>query len=305
MNISFLGTIHLNAFILPICATLSLFVGSFLFWRAGRRELIESNLLFDTFFAGLAGFVAGGRIFDFILSLFSHSFSLKRLIFFNIYSGFSFYGAVLGLIVAVYLLLRRQNIKYLAIFDLIAAPLALARAIFLLGLALKLYINRERDLNFYFSLSLFLVYFICFWVIKRLEKKKRFAGFFISFYLMFTSIFGIIFAFSKKEQPLVFKNIPAITFMLVLFLAIGLVVWYFEGNTKKKIGINAMLALLLLGLFKIKRVFTSLSEADGMAKAIVLSPYSLVKVLLSFVKLTVDEVFASFVDLVRAFGFKK
>lgn len=302
MNISFLGTIQLNAFVLPICAALSLLVGSFLFWRAGRRELIESHFLFDSVFVGLAGFVAGGRFFDFILGLFSHSFSLKRLIFFNIYSGFSFYGAVLGLIVAIYFLLRRQNIKYLEIFDLIAAPLALGRAIFLFGIVLTLFIKNN---NFLLASVLFFGYFICFWIIKRLEKKKRFAGFFIAFYLIFTSLLGIIISFAKHETPLVFKNVPVNVIVLLLFIIIGLIVWYFEGNTKKKISINKILALILLGIFKIKRVLTSLPEADSMAKTIVLSPYSLVLLLVNFVKLTIGEVFASFVDLVRAFGFKK
>ena len=54
-------------------------------------------------------------------------------------------------------------------------------------------------------------------------------------------------------------------------LVSGFVIWYREGSGSKKIQIKSVFALLLLGIFKLKRVFTSLPEADELAKAIVLS----------------------------------
>lgn len=290
---------------MPFFVVMAMIFGIFLFWRAGRRELVDSNLLFDTFFVGLIGFLLGGRIYDFIISLFANSFSLKRLIFFNIYGGFSFYGAVLGMTIAVFLLQRRQNIKYLSIFDLIAAPLAFGRSILLLGYAIKIYIDGVRNSDFYLAIVHFFIYFICFWGLKRLEKKKRFAGFFISFYLMFTSVLGIAITLWKHETPIILKNVPVNMLILVIFLILGLVIFYIQGDTRRKINGNVLLALILLGLFKIKRLLTSLPEADGMAKTIVLSPYRLVILLANFVKLTMREVLASLVDLVHAFGIKK
>lgn len=300
-----LGTIHINTFILPLSFILAFFISAFLFWRAGRRELIDSSLLFDTFFIGLLGFIVGGRVFDFVLGLFSYNISLRRLVFFNVYGGFSFYGAVLGFIFAVYVFTRRKNSKFLSILDLMAAPLALGRAIYLLGLVLINFYKNGRGSNFYSTLVLFFVYFICFWSIKRLEKKKRFSGFFIAHYLIFTSIFGIVIAILKHETPLVFKNIPVGVFILIVFLIIGFGIWYLDGNAKKKINSNSFFAVILLSMFKIKRVMTSLPEADQLAKTIVLLPYSLVKLLVSFVKLTLHEVMVSLLDLVRVFGFKK
>jgi len=302
---SILGSIQINFLTIAIFGFLSVFLGSFLFWRAGRRELVESNLLFDIFFVGTAGYLIGGRIFDFLLGLFSYSFSVKRLLFFNAYGGFNFYGALFGLLLAVYIFLKRENYKFLPIFDLMAAPIAFARAIFLFGLVVANFGRREGGNSFSSALILFSVYFTCFWAIKRFERKKRFDGFFIGYYLIFTSIFEIVLAFLWGNPPFIIRNVPVNVLLPVLFLALGLGIWYFEGKGKKKINSRSFFAIILLGLFKVRRVLTSLPEADQLAKAIVLSPYTLAKLLLNFVKLTVREILISFVDLFRAFGFKK
>lgn len=297
---SILGTIHLGLFVLPIFSFVAVLLAGFLFWRAGRRELIDSNLLFDSLVSGLLGAIIGGRILDFILGLVSLDFSLSRFLFFNSYGGFNYYGAIFGLLGGSFIFLHNKKHKILPILDLMAAPAALARSIYLVGLVLIEYFGTHK----YFVGYYFLLYFCCFWALKRLEHKKRFSGFFIAFYLIFTALIEIILSLFNPIGVRI-ANIPVNIIVSLLSVIFGLLIWFTQGNAKKKFDLKSVFALILLSLFKAKRVFTSLPEADELAKSIVILPYTLAKLLANFVKLIVVESVASMVDLSNAFGFKK
>ena len=101
-----LASFSLSFIILPIFGFLAFLLGAFLFWRAGRRELVDSNLLFDVLAVGFFGGFVGGRVLDFLIGLLNYSFSIKRLLFFNAYGGFNFYGAIFGLLLAIFFLKR-------------------------------------------------------------------------------------------------------------------------------------------------------------------------------------------------------
>ena len=95
----------------PLIITLGIFVGVFLYWRAGRHELFESNILFDLLTIAFVGGLIFGRIFDFLLSANIYQWSITRLIFFNIYGSFNWWGALFGAIVSGQIYLKSQKIK--------------------------------------------------------------------------------------------------------------------------------------------------------------------------------------------------
>jgi len=69
--------------------------------------------------------------------------------------------------------------------------------------------------------------------------------------------------------------------------------------------LKMIFAAFLLAVFKLRRMITSIKEADNVSKVILLSPYYLAKSLLLLVKLIGREIAFSFVDLVSVFRGKK
>ena len=61
----------------------------------------------------------------------------------------------------------------------------------------------------------------------------------------------------------------------------------------------------MLSILKLRRVATNIKEADNSAKAVVLSPYYLVKGAYFLVKYIVREIGQSLIDLKRSFGLRK
>src|SRR3989344_1275297 len=71
----------------------------FLYFRAGRHELVDDEVLFDLALVAASGALVFGRIVDFLVRFQFYGWSFKKLIFFNVFFGFSWYGAFLGAIV--------------------------------------------------------------------------------------------------------------------------------------------------------------------------------------------------------------
>ena len=90
-----------------------------------------------------------------------------------------------------------------------------------------------------------------------------------------------------------------------MILIFAVPVWYVLAKRKIKEDVRAFFALVLLSLFKTKRVLFSIGEANNLAKYIVLSPYLLVKALYFLVKLVGREVIGGLGDFVHALGVGK
>ncbi|KKS04873.1 MAG: Prolipoprotein diacylglyceryl transferase [Candidatus Curtissbacteria bacterium GW2011_GWA2_41_24] len=146
-------------------------MGVFLYWRAGRHELFESNILFDLLTIAFVGGLIFGRIFDFLLSANIYQWSITRLIFFNIYGSFNWWGALFGAIVSGQIYLKSQKINFWQIFDLASAPIVFGVALCSIGF----YVVGLLSKNI-FSLSLykFLGYLVIFWFMKNLARYEAF-----------------------------------------------------------------------------------------------------------------------------------
>lgn len=290
-----------------VSIVLAIFFGLFLFWRAGRRELIESEFLFDASLVALLGAIVSGRLVDFVVRFDYYKWSFGKLIFFNVYRGFDFYGSLIGILIFLLIKAGGKKDTFWLVFDLMVAPIAFgASVVFFLYLVVNLVLRKGlNSTEILLSLFYFACYFVIFWILKRLEVRKRHRGFFGCVFLILFSIanIAIIFFESRANLAILVKNYDlAILFILLLFSAVS---WYFLAKRRLKNDTKSLIASFLLSVFKFRRVFTSFEEANRVARSVILLPYSLVKGVYFLVKLIGRELFISILDLVHAFGVKR
>jgi len=310
-----LGTLSLGTY--PILLVITIFLSIFLFWRAGKHELVDSELIFDFVLVSAVGALLLGRIFDFLINSDLYLWQVKRLVFFNIYGGFDFYGAFLGAILAGIVFLRIKKINFWQIFDLGAAPLVFAQslsalAIFLtsqtptieINLPWKFPINRLSlpilPLTFY----CFLAYLVIFWILIRLETKKRHIGFFACFYLVSVSFVNLSLSLAGARRVPIGPGLWR--FLIALGLVIcGTIFWYILAKRKLIADLKSIFGLILLGIFRVIRMITSAEEAGRFSKTLLFSPFYLLRLLYFVVKLVCSQVVLGFVDFTRVFKGRK
>lgn len=289
----------------PLALLVSFMFAIFLFWRASRYELVDSQDIFDVVLLFGLGALVFGRIGDFLVRYDFYKWSLVRLFFFNAFFGFDYYIAFLGgaFVVWFYLKNRRENFWFVA--DLAAAPITISISLyFAITYLFSAIVNRGFTL---YSQNLFLTscFFVVFWILKRLEKRKRHRGFFACFALLGIAGCGLLGYFLFPEAKIVLANAPYRLIASSVVLSFVIPAWYILAKRKIKEDIRTFFALVLLSLFKTKRVLFSVGEANNLARTIVLSPYLLVKGVLFLVKLMSREVLGGFVDFVHALGVGK
>ncbi|OGD86096.1 hypothetical protein A2164_04105 [Candidatus Curtissbacteria bacterium RBG_13_35_7] len=284
--------------ILFVILILAVFLALFLFFRAGRHELVDDEILFDTALMAIFGGLIGGRLIDFIFDWQSYGWSIKKLVFFNKYLGFDWYGALIGGAILSYLYLRnKKQIIFWFIMDFACAPVVFALIIVSLGI----YFTSQNFLYLGCSLG----YLVIFWVLKRLATTKRHDGFFVSVTLILISVLNLaLFKFNRSDYY-IFDRFNYYLILPTVGLCLGIFLQYFLAKKKIKTDIKSVIALVILGLFKLKRVMTSISEANVVSKSIIILPLSLVKLIANLVKLTGREIYISIGELLNVFGFKK
>ena len=313
-----LNIFTIGGFVLP---TLSLFVFLgfilflFLFWRAAKHEFVDEEVVFDTLVICLMSALFFARVFEFMTHPALYKWSFSNFFFLDPINRLSLWGALFGSIFAGMLYLKNKKYNFWQIFDLAAAPFFLFLAIYNLGLFLGskeifLSLGFLNDLpNSFFQAILF---FVLFWVLKRLEKQKKHICFFSSFFIVFFSIFALITFFlgktgilEKIESGDFFNIVSFHEIFAGAFLLFGFVSWYILARRKLKEDIKGLLALFLLLIFRFKRCITNLSEADQIAKLLVLLPYNFGKLILKVLQVIAKEIIAGFVDFAHALGIKK
>ena len=277
-----------------IAVPVALLLASFLFWRAGRRELFESSLLFDFLIVSLIGSLIFARLFDFLLFPDIYHWSVIQLVFVNMYGSFNLWGALAGAIISGQIYAKLSKVNFWQIFDLGVAPIVFAA---ILISASQVVGNLLLKQEAYFSLYYFVGYFLIFWFLKRLESKKRHHGFFSCFFLTSTSALYFL--------PFVFKGYLDQLLIVFSFFIFGVVVWCRLAKRKPGADLKMIFALFLLIFLKTKRIVTSTREADSFSRSVLLSPLYLAKSLAVGVKLLGREITFSFWELVGVFKGRK
>ncbi len=293
---------------------LAVFSCAFLFWRAGRHEFIESDALLDIFLVGAIGAFIGSRLMDFVVRFDAYQWSFSRLIFFNVYRGADFYGALVGMAVLTYFYLKGKRLEFWKILDLSAAPLVFSMFIFSLGGfirdaltgavkipgSVRTISGLAIPVSFYFAI-LYLAVFI---FIKRLWLRKRHTGYFACFYLASIAVVDLVLFFARRDVFYILR-MPYQLIMPAFVLLMSSAIWYLLAKRSFRSDIKAFFAFVLLSVFNIKKTLTNINEAGKFAKNIVFSPYFLLRSIFLIVGGLLRQIWFSFCDLLLALGVRK
>lgn len=292
---------NLSAFIYPTFFFFAIFLAIFLFWRACKHEFFSSQEAYDLLMVLGVGALVGARLFDFLLRGSTDGFSLDRLLFFNRFGGFNFWGALIGVFFALFLFLRSKKTKAWFVLDLLAAPVVFAQSIISLGSYLE---NKVLGAESFLSLYYFLGYFFVFVVLKRLSAKKKHVGFFVEFYLACVSLISLVSVYFKPTTVLIF-NIPYEIIIPASFLVCGVLSWYFLAKRNVSADFKNFLGFILLSIFRAKRMILSINEAGKFSRSIILAPYYLVKLVSKGILAIGNEIKLGFFELLYVFGLRK
>jgi len=284
-----------------------IFLSVFLFWRAGRHELVESESLFDSILVSSIGAFFFGRIFDFLIRADLYRWSVKRLIFFNIYSEFNFYGALLGAILTGAIFLRAKKINPWQIFDLGAAPLVFTQSLAALVIFMTSQIQTRGSLSlpiFPLAFYYFVAYLVIFWILKRFETKKRHVGFFACFYLVSVPLVDLSLSLTSNRQMPTGSEFWRLLIGLGL-LIFGIVCWYILAKRKLTVDLKSILGLVLLGIFRTRRMIISVEEAGKFSKTLLFLPLYLLRSLYFIVKLVCSQAVLGLAEFLKAFKGRK
>ncbi|OGD94306.1 hypothetical protein A3C33_03040 [Candidatus Curtissbacteria bacterium RIFCSPHIGHO2_02_FULL_42_58] len=265
----------------------------FLFWRAGRHELLDSEFIFDIAIICGVGAFLGARVFDFVINPGLYQWSVNRLLFFNAYGGFDFYGGLFGAMLFAALYLRSSKVSFWYIFDLAAAPL-----VFGMALAALFSLNRE-------GLYHFLGYFVIFVILKRLATQKRHVGFFASLYLVSVFLLHLLFVVTKSDAG---PKIGPLAYQLLapfLFFIGGIGSWYILSKNSWRDDAKKFSAICLLVLFRALRMVTSIEETGKFSKSIVFLPFYLLRSIFILLCVVVKEIADGFFDFLGVVGIKR
>lgn len=290
-----------------IFGVVSLFVATllaiFLFWRAGRHELYNSDFLFDLTLAGSLGGLIFGRVFSFFVDFSYFNFDPFKLIFFHRYPGFNFLGFVFGFMLFAYLYLKKTKEKYWMVADLLAAPFVFAFFSFF-GLSIifnYLILNKLELLELVFT-----VYFLfVFITLKRLSAKKRQPGFFAGLFFVFLGSYYIS-KLALLGKELFFTPRSGIVFVLsLIFILCGFLVLHIGSKHKFSLYLKNIMAVFLLLALNFKRGITCVDEAGRIARNVILLPYFIFRSFLVLLVMLFKETSKAFGDFIYVLGFKK
>ena len=291
-----ISALNLSAFVYPFFIFVAIVSLLFLFWRACRHELMNSYEAFDLLVVGALGAIISSRIFDFIFKTDASSWSIDKLLFFNRYGSFDFWGALFGLFVALFLFLRNKKTKLWFMLDLFAAPLVLAQAIIAIGA----YLSSGDRVWIYF----FVGYFLIFFFLKRLATKKRHNGFFACFYLTATTLLSVgILGFAYFVNPSFDVRYELLA--PIVFFVCGIVSWYFVSKRKIRSDLKKVSVWFLLSLFRTKRMLLSQEEAGKFSKSILFSPLYILKLLYTICLGVLKEIRLGLFDFFYVLGFRR
>ena len=219
-------------------------------WIYCKKYLIkDQNILklFDDLISYIIiGIILGGRLGYVIF--YNPSYFLKNFseIFMIWNGGMSFHGGVLGVIMAVYLFGKKNNINYFIFLDLIA--MAAPIGIFLGRIAN--YINSElygRETEFYWAVTfekvddllrhpsqIYEAFFegvILFLLLNLVFKRYLYksAGIISSLFIIYYSLFRFIIEFSREPDPqlgIILAYFTQGQLISIVFFVIGLLIFY-------------------------------------------------------------------------------
>lgn len=119
----------LTVYTFGLFALLSLFFGSFILWKRGKEaNLLEEEIFDSLVFVAISGLVSA-RVAFIVFHFERFGFSVLSWLSFFRYPGLSFYGGLIGGLLALWLVCRRKDWSFFDISDIAVTGLSLAQAI--------------------------------------------------------------------------------------------------------------------------------------------------------------------------------
>lgn len=259
-----------------------------------------SQEAFDLIAVASGGALVFARIFDLIFRNSSQSWSVARLVFFNRYGSFDFYGAIVGIMLAIFVFLRSKKTQVWFVLDLAAAPIVFAQAIITMGNFLGEGSLKNNPTSLYY----FFAYLLIFLVLKRLAAKKRHVGLFFSFYLVSIAFLDMV-LFKFKADIHYLGKAPYELMAPAVIFTLALVNWHFLAKRSFKDEGKRIVGFTLLSVFRTKRMLASTDEAGKLSKSIILFPYYMLRMMLMMILLIAREIKLGFLEFLYVLGFRK
>lgn len=281
---------------------LAIFGSFFLFWRACRFELFTSEQIFDVLLIAALGGLFLGRLIGFAINFDQFGLSFYRLLFFNAYPAFNFWGFIIGSLIATALYLRNKKVTVWSFSDLAAGPLIFGIFVYCLFLSGSYYIA-TKTVDFQ-TLILASAYFLLFFVVERLATLKRHAGFFSGYFLVFVPAVSVLrFLFFGLPRSADLKSLFEVG-LDVSVLLFGALLWYRLGKRSLGKDIKNVAGFVFLQVVGLIRTIKSVNEAGKVARAMIFTPYNIVRLFLVLLRSLVKEIWLGFDELLYTLGVK-
>lgn len=298
-----IASLELSGPLYVLTLSLSVFMGAFLYWRAGRHELYESRFLLDLAFFSVLGGLVFGRLLAFFVEYESFNFSAYKLIFFHRYAGFNNWGFLAGILIFAFLFLKKRKESLWNIFDFTTQAIVFSSFLYyFFNFLISSFITHKQSFP---NIIATIFFFILFLTLKRLGVKKRRDGYFSRLYFVAIGVFySTLFLFENWQAIL--RGEKIIFLVLPVSAAIfGATLRYFQSIRNLKNDLKGFLAFILLNLFKFKRVVVSADEAGRIAKSLLLLPYFIFKSILVLLRLLSKELARAFLEFLYILGLRK
>ena len=189
------------------------------------------------FIYAFAGIIVGARLFHCLCYEPSYYFSHPLQIFIPYakidghwvltgFNGLASHGGTIGLMIALFIYAKRNNIKYMQVFDVFAVATPLTGAFIRLGNLMNSEIlGKPADLSFAFifknidfiprhpaqlyeALWYFMLFAVIFWIYKKTGYKKYKSGFYTGCGLVGVALFRFFIEFLKENQETFHNTLP-------------------------------------------------------------------------------------------------
>ncbi len=243
INLGFLKIYTFGVFLV-----LGFFWASFLLWKNIRLTSFKEEDVFDGLFLSLFGSLFFARLVYVVLNFKDFGFNILKFILINGYPGLSFYGAIFGGLLVLFLFSNSRKINFNELVDYFITPLFVAlvfgkigaffsgveigtKTNFLLKIKYVGFDGFRHLVGLYEGLVFVLGILVAYKILFEIRKERFYKGFLLKFFLWFLAL--TIFLFDKiKDNHLYFVGL-SLDFLvsLIILLTTSLhFVYYFRND---------------------------------------------------------------------------
>lgn len=231
-----------------IFLVLAFFWGCYTLWKNIQLTSFKEDEVFDGVFTALFGGAIISRLVHVGFHFSDFGFNFLKIILFNGYPGFSFWGFVLGFVISLYLFCSSHKLKFEDLIDYMVPPFFLAVAIAKLGsffagvevgtitkfpLAIKYaaFDGLRHVTPLYEAILLFIAVFISHQLIFAIRREVVSKGFLMLFFFWYLSAVYFAFDFIRGEKTVIYGYSLYGMISIIILLTLSLYfIYYFRAG---------------------------------------------------------------------------